>query len=157
MAIELERVGWQNNVTTANETNLKKMEDNTEEAVNEVDSRIDGITIFESSSGAQGNVNFSQSIDESFKKLEIQYVVAISNYKISKIETIPIIIGNNIELGCIVSNSAALQIIAVGRYVLKSTGFEKQFETQSRIKEGNTVEFIGNSNAIYVTKVIAYK
>ena len=66
--VELERIGWKNGETPINETNLKKMEENAQTAI----TQVNGTILYHNGTGTTGTVTLSETC-ENFDYLEILY------------------------------------------------------------------------------------
>ena len=176
--INLDRVGWQDGTliskakveiddtiydvepeqysgqTPLSSANLKKMEDNTEKAINEVNTnlndKINGTTLYDNAIGTSGNVTLSDSA-ENYEYIEIYYRTG-NRSNSTKVQdftnknlTMQIIAASPSTFVCIVK-----QISISGNTITKVQ--ENQFYTNS---SGSTT--FTTTDTIYIYKVVGYK
>lgn len=179
--INLDRIGWQNGTlvskakveingqiyevepeeysgtTPLSAENLRQMETNEEEAINKVDTKIVGETLFLNQNGDNsGNITLSRTIED-FDEIKIDYVISMGDYTINETKRALLRNGSCISLSCLLAHSSQLQLFNMGRYLVSGNSFTRVHETRSRITSSNAVIWDGNSTATYITKITGYK
>ena len=149
MAFSLQRVGWNNGSSPAiNDTNLKQMENNTE---NFVEKKVDGVQVYSNSTGTTSSFRLSQSLSN-VNKIRIHYKgknSAFSN-EIREIKEIPVI--NGIVDSSLVAYYCGSTNLWIMRASITISG-------KAAILSNNMINIIGtelslnNTASIFVTKV----
>lgn len=162
MSISIDRVGWKNGTSPAvNETNLKNMENNAENGINELGDIVNGEVVYgsDTSSGTQLVANFSKSIS-GYKSIVIFYKnTTYSDNVVTKSIRVDSPVGKTVELSNIIAaeNGNMLRLESV----LASIQSDKVMLLTSSsghvcIYTGKINEY-NNVNNIYIYKVVAYK
>lgn len=149
MAFSLQRIGWDNETSPAiNDTNLKQMENNTE---NFVENKVDGVQVYSNSTGTTSSFTLSQSLSN-VNKIRIHYKgknSAFSN-EICEIKEIPVINGR------VDSFLTAYYCGPVNLWIMRAS---ITISGKAAILSNNIVNIIGqeistnNVPSIFVTKV----
>ena len=160
MSISIDRVGWKNGTSPAvNETNLKSMENNAENGINELGDIVNGEVVYgsDTSSGTQLVANFSKSIS-GYKSIVIFYKNTTYSDVIKSIR-VDSPVGKTVELSNIIAaeNGNMLRLESV----LASIQSDKVMLLTS--SSGHVCIYTGqinehnNVNNIKIFKVVAYK
>lgn len=152
MAIELDRMGWTNNSQPAiNDVSLKKMEENMQKAITELENLINGTVLYDNEAGSKETITLSQSSSE-FKYIEIYYFSDDSTKQNSVKIYSPN--GKTFSLDTIVASSATLYW-----YIIKATVNETKitFSNPQYVNiSGNSIN-LAQDNNVFVTRVVGYK
>ena len=149
MAFSLQRVGWNNGSSPAiNDTNLKQMENNTE---NFVENKVDGVEVYSNSAGTTSSFTLSQPLND-VNKIRVHYKgknSAFSN-EICEIKEIPVV--NGIVNSSLVAYYCGETNLWIMRVDIRISG-------KAAILTNNIINIIGteisvnNTASIFVTKV----
>ena len=160
MSISIDRVGWKNGTSPAvNETNLKNMENNAEDGINELGDIVNGEVVYgsDTSSGTQLVANFSKSIS-GYKRIKIFYKNTTFGEIVKSID-VDSPIGKNVELSNVIAsqNGALLRLESITAYI-ESDKITLLSSTSSyaNIYVG-TINESGAFTNIKIFKVVAYK
>ena len=159
----MDKINFQNGVsgkTPLNATNLNKMQENVEKAIDDtkqtINEKVDGIVLFEDEDGLNDEITLSETI-ANFNEIKIDYKVVFSTYTARQSIRTPIKSGENVVLNGIFSHSDTLHVHNLSRYLVSGATITKQSETESRIDNTQTVAFNGTTSRIRISKVTAYK
>lgn len=160
MSISIDRVGWKNGTSPAvNETNLKNMENNAEDGINELGDIVNGEVVYgsDTSSGTQLVANFSKSIS-GYKRIKIFYKNTTFGEIVKSID-VDSPIGKNVELSNVIAsqNGALLRLETITAYV-ESDKITLLTATSSYANiYAGTINENGAFTNIKIFKVVAYK
>ena len=106
MSISIDRVGWKNGTSPAvNETNLKNMENNTENGINELGDIVNGEVVYgsDTASGTASSASFSKSIS-GYKSIVIFYKnTTFSDNVVTKSIRVDSPVGKTVELSNLIA------------------------------------------------------
>ena len=160
MSISIDRVGWKNGTSPAvNETNLKNMENNTENGINELGDIVNGEVVYgsDTAGGTASSANFTKSIS-GYKRIKIFYKNSTFGEIVKSID-VDSPVGKNVELSNVIAsqNGALLRLETITANI-QSDKIILQSSTSSYVNiYVGTINENGATTNIKIFKVVAYK
>lgn len=160
MSISIDRVGWKNGTSPAvNETNLKSMENNTENGINELGDIVNGEVVYgsDTAGGTASSANFTKSIS-GYKRIKIFYKNSTFGEIVKSID-VDSPVGKNVELSNVIAsqNGALLRLETITANI-QSDKIILQSSTSSYVNiYVGTINENGATTNIKIFKVVAYK
>ena len=160
MSISIDKVGWKNGTSPAvNETNLKSMENNTENGINELGDIVNGEVVYgsDTAGGTASSANFTKSIS-GYKRIKIFYKNSTFGEIVKSID-VDSPVGKNVELSNVIAsqNGALLRLETITANI-QSDKIILQSSTSSYVNiYVGTINENGATTNIKIFKVVAYK
>lgn len=174
----MEKIDFRNNQQPAlNETNLNKLQDNVEDAISEseetqnakvktektnsdtdtyscnyINNKINGEIIYSNSSGSNGNISFTKTIDEN-TTLEIEYKCNTYGYKTIKLENA---LNKKVILNYETVANTDINQSGFAAYNINSNGMSLNSSGMINTNLNGTIVAEQGNNLIYITKVRSY-
>lgn len=157
--IRLKRIGWENYPSTKtprNAENLRKMEDNSEQAIRELETMYQAYVLYESEEGNNGEITI-ENLNE-YKRMKIFFCgKGIAPGDIYSSQEVEVKNDNLFELA-IIQKDTTQNVIFMKTKVMQISTAENKLKVTS-FANWNTVQGLedqGNNNT-YITKILGYK
>lgn len=146
--------------TPLSANNLNQLQTNIYDYIDEETNETKGDIVYNNSTGANNNINFTFPTGKSlsnYSKIEVHAKVVFTGYTMNTIEQAEVINGNYISLNLARFHSEGVWMNDSTVYAIGSTGLTKVYEGDVRFLEGNTVQFNKNTSRTLITKIVLYE
>lgn len=174
--IKLDRIGWQDGTlvskgkveingtiyevepeqysgqTPLSCANLKKMENNTEKAINELKKEKDGTTLYENETGTTGNIVLSEKLSN-YKYIKVFWKVGNNN----RGEEVSVALNKNINLSLIDFTDSKIWIHTKTMTMEDTKLTVKRYKEYSITDSSQWTPYGSSTNSIAIVKVVGYK
>lgn len=174
--IKLDRIGWQDGTlvskgkvevngtiyevepeqysgqTPLSSALLKKMEDNTEKAINELKEEEDGTTLYENETGTTGDIALSEKLSN-YKYIKVFWKVGNNN----RGEEVSVALNQNINLSLIDFTDSKIWIHTKTMLMEDTKLTVKRYKEYSITDSSQWTPYGSSTNSIVIVKVVGYK
>lgn len=160
MSIKLERIGWEDEPSTKtpiDSGNLKKMEENAQTVITELENLLNGKVLFENSLGTKDDITLSNDNFTNYKRIKILGYYSYNNGEVKTNTSLDFepSISNRPSIAGYVTGGGT-QYLFVQEYNLTSNKLSKYRSGYSMLKT-NSYDVDSPNNYIYITKIIGFQ